>query len=124
MKRNFVSIITVALALLLTVVPVALAEEKKDAEKQDAEKVLVELNSATLEELMGLPGIGEKTGQAIIDGRPYNTVEDLLDVKGIGEKKLEKIKNLVEVKPVKGAEKKGKEEKETPEEKDKTAKTE
>ena len=61
----------------------------------------VDVNSATLGKLTELPGIGKKIGQAIIDGRPYAKIEDLLKVKGIGEKKLAKIKNLIECKPLK-----------------------
>ena len=50
---------------------------------------LVDVNSAGLEELMTLPGIGEARGQAILDDReangPYRYPEDLLRVRGIGE---------------------------------------
>ena len=74
--------------------------DKKLAEIRDLVVVTtkVNVNTATLEELQTLPGIGPKLGQAIIDGRPYEKVEDLINVKGIGEKKLETLKGLVEVK--------------------------
>lgn len=54
----------------------------------------VNLNTATLEELDTLPGVGPKTAQLIVDGRPYATVDDLLRVKGIGPATLAKIKPL------------------------------
>ncbi|MCO6449299.1 MAG: ComEA family DNA-binding protein [Caldilineales bacterium] len=57
----------------------------------------IDLNNATPEELDTLPGVGPKTAEAIIQGRPYSSVEDLLRVKGIGEATLEKLRGLVTV---------------------------
>lgn len=52
----------------------------------------IDINSATLEQLDQLAGIGPKYAQAIIDGRPYSSVDDLEKVKGIGPKTVAKIK--------------------------------
>ena len=57
----------------------------------------VNVNTATKEELCTLDGIGEVLAQRILEDReangPYRSVEDLLRVKGIGEKTLEKIRD-------------------------------
>ena len=53
----------------------------------------VEINTASLEQLETLTGIGPVKAQATIDARPFSSVDDLLRVKGIGEKTLQKIKD-------------------------------
>lgn len=55
----------------------------------------IDLNSATVEQLLKLPGIGEVYAERIIDARPFSTVEDLLEVEGIGPGTLEKLKDLI-----------------------------
>lgn len=75
---------------------------------------LVDLNSATVNELESLPGIGAVLAQRVIDHRKsvgrFLAVEDLREVKGIGSKKLEQIRSLV---TVVGGEPDGKAEKRT-----------
>ena len=58
---------------------------------------VVNLNIATAEELQTLPGIGEKTAQAILDYRRehgrFLTRKEIMEVDGIGEKTYEKIRD-------------------------------
>ncbi|WP_159438358.1 ComEA family DNA-binding protein [Olsenella urininfantis] len=62
---------------------------------------LVNINSASAEELCTLPGVGQSTAAAIIRDRESNgsfsSVEDLMRVSGIGEKKFERLKDNVVV---------------------------
>lgn len=59
----------------------------------------IDLNSATVDELVSLPGVGRSTAEKIIQYRsehgPFTDPADLTNVKGIGPKKIEKIKPLV-----------------------------
>ncbi len=58
----------------------------------------ININTATKEELMTLPGIGDKLSDEIINYRtstPFNSIEDIKNVNGIGDKKFEEISNFI-----------------------------
>lgn len=60
----------------------------------------IDINTATVSQLVELNGIGEKTAQKIVEYRKkhkFATVDDLTNVKGIGEKTLEKIRDQITV---------------------------
>ncbi len=60
----------------------------------------IDLNRASVTELVRLPGVGEKRAQAIVAHRtrqPFRRVEDVLAVKGLGKAWLAKVKGSVQV---------------------------
>ena len=61
----------------------------------------VDLNTATVDELTTLPGIGETLARRIVSYReengPFESLGQLLDVEGIGEKKLEDILDYISI---------------------------
>jgi competence protein ComEA len=63
----------------------------------------VNINTATKDELVALPGIGPSKAQAILDYRklngPFKSVDDLKNVKGIGAKRLDKLRPDLSVGP-------------------------
>ncbi|MBB5183174.1 competence protein ComEA [Catenisphaera adipataccumulans] len=67
-------------------------------EKEATPQTKVSINSATLEQLDALPGIGPALAQRIIDYReqtPFQSIEDIQNVKGIGEVMYAKIKDQI-----------------------------
>jgi competence protein ComEA len=92
-----------ASALALTVVLLSgLTASAQQTEKGAATTgATINLNSATVEELEGLPGIGPKTAQLIVEYRQksggFKKIEELMNVKGIGEKSFLKLKPMLVV---------------------------
>jgi competence protein ComEA len=62
---------------------------------------LVDINTASVEELDQLPGIGPTIAQRIIDYReengPFATIDDILNVQGIGSATFDEIKDMITV---------------------------
>ena len=102
-KFNSVVLITgftlCALAAYSNAAIAAPAKEKAKTVQMHMQKV--NLNTATIEQLVSLPGIGKKKASAIVDYRQKNgkfkSLEDLAAVKGIGTKMIEKLKDQLVV---------------------------
>ena len=79
-------------------------EEELPSNNSGSEESIVELiniNTASLDELDSLPGIGATLAQRIIDYRnengPFTSIEEIMDVSGVGPSTFENIKDLITV---------------------------
>lgn len=66
---------------------------------KQSNKVLISINSASIDTLISLPGIGISTATKIVEYRQkygsFNNLEELMNVSGIGTKKYEKLKEFI-----------------------------
>jgi competence protein ComEA len=71
--------------------PTANQSQKKAEAKTD----LIDINSATKQQLMTIPGIGDAYSQKIIDGRPYRAKNELVQKKIVPQATYDKISPLI-----------------------------
>jgi len=93
-----------AAALLLGA---ALATAAAGLSAAEGVPAVVNVNTATAEELVQVPGIGEKRAQAILDAREkrggFKSVDELVEIRGIGPVNLEKLRPHLSVSGKSGA---------------------
>ena len=75
--------------------------DKKNTSKGELKEKSININTATKEELIAIPGIGDKISDKIIIYREehggFKRIEDIMNVKGIKKKKFEKMKAYITV---------------------------
>lgn len=84
---------------------VALRDDRRKEERDLREAFgavggrLIDPNTATVEEIMLLPGVGEVLAERIVEGRPYRSVDDLRLVPGLGEKVFARLRDSLQIAP-------------------------
>lgn len=99
-SRLVSKLVGLAVAALLAGVGLNQCGKKESVSREQAAQqatAIINVNTASLDELMTLPRVNENLGRRIIAGRPYAAVNDLENVSGIGPKTLEGMRARVTV---------------------------
>ncbi len=91
-----------AICGVLFATPVEAQQAERPAQAAAA-KPTINLNTANIDQLETLPGVGRRTAERILEYRQksggFKKVEELMNIKGIGEKSFLKLRPLVSVPP-------------------------
>lgn len=102
MVKGFITMSWLFLLLSLTSIQPNIIHAEPVENTHKAAAYVINVNTASAEEIAAIPGLGEKKSQAIIKFRekhgPYAKAEDLKKVDGIGDKLFVKIKPYIIVK--------------------------
>jgi competence protein ComEA len=99
MNKNAIRSLLLAVVLIFGI-GVAFSQPQNSADMKQgaasaANKQLMDINSATKDQLDTLPGIGKVYAQKIIDGRPYARKDQLVSKKIVPQSTYDKIKDQI-----------------------------
>ena len=77
--------------------PPAAAPEPRTESQPPSPEGRIDLNTAALDDLTRLPGVGPVLAGRIVEARPYASVDDVRRVKGVGRSKFERLRELISV---------------------------
>jgi len=91
---RFARLLTACLACALLAVPLAAQSKSKDTGTKAAGGLL-DINTATADQLKELPGIGAAYSKKIVDGRPYARKDQLVSKSVVPQATYDKIKDRI-----------------------------
>lgn len=95
--RLIATLIATVLSFALMMPAQAVPKKAADARKAatDAAKDLLDINTAPVDKLKALPGIGDAYSKKIVDGRPYRAKTELVQKNILPEATYNKIKDMI-----------------------------
>ena len=99
MRISLATVLAIGVTVLVSQPGLAATQSPAPVAAAAPSKPALNLNTATLEQLETLPGIGRKTAERILESRTksgsFKRIGDLMKVEGLGEKSLLRLERLV-----------------------------
>ncbi|MBI4909229.1 MAG: helix-hairpin-helix domain-containing protein [Acidobacteria bacterium] len=98
---RFLSVLITALLSLALMAPAQAPKKAADAAKAATKAAeskagdLIDINTASIEKLKSIPGIGDAYSKKIVDNRPYRAKNELVTKKVLPEGVYDKVKDLI-----------------------------